>query len=218
MVRLLSAAALAVALTASAPVLGLSSLRAQAAKQAAGTAGVIPPANSLVPGDVIRVQIWREDDLSGQFQVDEDGSVVLPLLGKKQVVGIDPDVLREQLTDDYGEYLVNPAVNVTLLRRIVVLGEVRVPGQYTVDATNSVADVIARAQGVTPEGNAEDIVLVRDGQRLATGLSGTESIQEAGIRSGDQIIVGQRSWASRNFSSIVGIASILANMYVIIRR
>ena len=80
------------------------------------------------------------------------------------------------------------------------------------------ADVIARAQGVTPGGNAEDIVLVRDGQRLRAGITGMESLQGAGIRSGDQIIVGRRSWASRNFSSMVGIISILANVFVIVAR
>lgn len=174
--------------------------------------------NSLLPGDVIRVAIWREEDLSGEFQVDQDGSVILPLLGRRQVVGISPDRLREQLTEEYGGYLVNTAVNVTLLRRVVVLGEVRVPGQYTVDATQSVADLIARAQGLTPEGNAEDIRLLRDGQSYRTNLSGTLSLVEAGIRSGDQIVVGKRSWWSRNFSSLVGVASILANVVVIVSR
>lgn len=174
--------------------------------------------NSLQPGDVIRVAIWREQDLSGEFPVDSDGFVILPLLGRKRVVGISPDRLREQLTDEYGEYLVNTAVNVTLLRRIVVLGEVRVPGQYTVDATQSVADLIARAQGLTPDGNAQDIILVREGERFKTTLAGTQSIADAGIRSGDQIIVGKRSWWSRNFPSVVGVASIIANVVVIIRR
>jgi len=174
--------------------------------------------NSLLPGDVIRVAIWREEDLSGDFQVDEDGSVILPLLGRRQVVGISPDRLREDLTEEYAEYLVNTAVNVTLLRRVVVLGEVRVPGQYTVDATQSVADLIARAQGLTPEGNAEDIRLLRQGESFRTNLSGTLSLVEAGIRSGDQILVGKRSWWSRNFSPLVGVASTIANVYVIVTR
>ena len=195
------------------PLVGLDFVRAQTA-----VGSVAQPESSLLPGDVIRVEIWREEDLSGEFQVDEQGGVVLPLLGKKQVLGISPDDLRDQLSEEYAQYLVNSAVNVTLLRRIIVLGEVRVAGQYTVDATNSVADVIARAQGVTPEGNAEDIVLVRAGRRLRTGITGMESLQEAGIRSGDQIIVGRRSWTSRNFSSMVGIISILANVYVIVAR
>ena len=213
MLRLYWAIGLASTLLGMAPLVGLDSARAQTV-----TESVAEPANSLLPGDVIRVEIWREEDLSGEFQVDEQGGVVLPLLGKKEVLGISPDDLRDQLSEEYSQYLVNSAVNVTLLRRIIVLGEVRVAGQYTVDATNSVADVIARAQGVTPGGNAEDIVLVRDGRRLRTGITGMESLQEAGIRSGDQIIVGRRSWASRNFSSMVGIISILANVIVIVAR
>lgn len=201
-------------LVASAPV------GAAAQQSASPTTDPQTPAttNSLLPGDVIRVAIWREEDLSGEFQVDEDGSVILPLLGRRQVVGISPDRLRETLTEEYGDYLVNTAVNVTLLRRVVVLGEVRVPGQYTVDATQSVADLIARAQGLTPDGNAEDIRLLRSGESFRTNLSGTQSIVEAGIRSGDQILVGKRSWLSRNFPSVVGVASIIANIVVIVSR
>ena len=180
------------------------------------TAAAHSESNSLLPGDVVRVQIWREEDLSGEFQVDEQGAVVLPLLGRKEVSGISQERLRDQLTEGYAQYLVNTAVNVTLLRRVNVLGEVRIPGQYTVDATNSVADVIARAQGITADGDAEDIVLLRGGQRLPAGLAGTQSLLEAGIRSGDQIIVGKRGWASRNFSAMVGVFSILANVAVLV--
>lgn len=206
MVRLLSAAALAGILLGMTPLAGLDRARAQAAP-------VTAAASSLLPGDVIRVLIWREDDLSGEFQVDEQGSVILPLIGARQVLGVSPDRLREELAEEYAKYLVNTAVNVTLLRRVVVLGEVRVPGQYTVDATNSVADVIARAQGVTTDGDANDIVLMRGGQQLRATL--TQSIAEAGIRSGDQILVGKRGWVARNFSSLVGVVSLLVNVYAI---
>lgn len=171
-------------------------------------------ANSLLPGDVIEVRIWLEPDLSGKFQVDEGGEVVLPLLGKKQVVGISPQALRDQLTEEYKRYLINPSVNITLLRRINVLGEVRVPGLYTVDATVSVADVLAMAQGLTPDGDANDIVLVRGGAIIRSNLTGTMVIGEAGIRSGDQIIVGKRSWAERNIGAIIGLASIVASIAI----
>jgi polysaccharide export outer membrane protein len=215
MVRLLSAVALAVALLGTSlagPLSGVARLQAQST---GGASAAPAPTNSLLPGDMIRTQVWREPDLSGEFQVGEDGSVVLPLLNRVQVSGIPEDKLREQLAEAYGKFLVNTAVNLTLLRRVNVLGEVRVPGQYTVDATNSVADLIARAQGLSPDGNSEDIVLIRGGQRLRAGLAGTQSLQEAGIRSGDQIMVGKRGWASRNFGSIVGVVSILANVIVI---
>jgi protein involved in polysaccharide export with SLBB domain len=214
MVRLLSAAALAGILLGT-PLAGVGRLQAQAAAGPTGPAAVAS-LNSLLPGDMIRTQVWREPDLSGEFQVDEDGTVVLPLLGRTPVSGVPEDKLREQLQDAYGKLLVNPAVNVTLLRRVNVLGEVRVPGQYTVDATNSVADLIARAQGVTADGNSEDIVLVRGGQRLRAGLAGTQSLSEAGIRSGDQIMVGKRGWMSRNFSSMASVLSVAASIIVLV--
>ena len=175
------------------------------------------PATSdqLLPGDVINVEIWREEELSGQFQVDENGVVVLPLLGRKTVTGVSAGDLRDQLIEEYGEYLVNPAVLVVLLRRVNVLGEVRSPGVYLVDATQSVADLIARAQGITIDGNPDDIRLIRDGVVTRGDRSGSLSIQAAGIRSGDQVSVGKRSWLSRNFASVVGIASIIANIVVI---
>lgn len=195
--------------------LALLAVAAGAASAQTASADTPAPANSLLPGDVVRVAIWQEEDLSGDYVVDEDGSVVLPLLGRRQVVGIEPDRLRERLTEEFSEYLVNVAVNVTLLRRVVVLGEVRVPGQYTIDATQSLADLIARAQGITPDGNANDIQLLRDGQRYRANLGAT-SLGDAGIRSGDQIVVGKRSWFSRNFPSIVGMASLVANVVTVI--
>ena len=194
----------------------LLSLTAASVSAQATPVDVPPPTRSLLPGDVVRVAIWQEEDLSGDFVVDGDGSVVLPLLGRRQVVGVEPDSLREQLTEEFADYLVNVAVNVTLLRRVVVLGEVRVPGQYTLDATQSVADLIARAQGITMDGNANDIRLIRDGQSYRANLSGTSSLGDAGIRSGDQIVVGKRSWFSRNFPSIVGMASLVANVVTVI--
>ena len=216
MVRLLSAVALAGILLGT-PLAGVGSLQGQASAEPSRPSATVPAQNtSLLPGDMIRTQVWREPDLSGDFQVDEDGTVVLPLLGRTPVSGVPEDKLREQLQDAYGKLLVNPAVNVTLLRRVNVLGEVRVPGQYTVDATNSVADLIARAQGVTADGNSEDIVLVRGGQRLRTGLAGTQSLSEAGIRSGDQIMVGKRGWMSRNFSSMASVLSVAASIIVLV--
>lgn len=200
-------------------VISLTALLALATGSAAAQAvsqGANPTTASLLPGDVIRVAIWQEESLSGEYTVDEDGSVTLPLLGRRQVVGVEPETLRDQLTEEFGDYLVNVAVNVTLLRRVVVLGEVRVPGQYTVDATQSVADLIARAQGITSDGNADDIRLIRDGQSYRTDLNGTQSIGEAGIRSGDQIQVGKRSWWARNFPSLVGVASLVANVVTVI--
>jgi len=176
----------------------------------------VDDATSLLPGDVIRILIWREGELSGDFPVSGDGTVVLPLLGTRPVLGISMDRLRDQLTTDYDEYLVNPSVNVTLLRRITVLGEVRLPGNYLVDATVSVAQLIAQAQGVTPDGDINKLQLLRGGQIVRGDLSSTLLLTEAGIRSGDQVTVGKRGWLSRNLTSMVGLLSIVSNVVSVI--
>jgi polysaccharide export outer membrane protein len=164
----------------------------------------VQTAPALHPGDAIRVQVWREPDLSGTFEVDDRGIVVLPLLGERTVTGLSPDDLRDALLEDYAEYLQNPSVQVTLLRRINILGEVRSQGLYPVDATISLADALALAGGITPNGNPDDIRLIRGDQVIRQNLDRATLVGSAEIRSGDQIVVGQRSWASRNSTAILG--------------
>ena len=203
------------ALLASVPALG--ALPDTATAQISGDQGdgASTRANSLLPGDVVEIQIWREDDLSGQFTVDESGEVILPLLGARRVLGISAQALRDELTADYAVYLQNPSVTVRLLRRITVSGEVRAPGLYTVDATLSVADLIARSGGLSLDADPNKIELLRDGETFEMDLNGATIVGEAGIRSGDRITVGPRSWFSRNFPSVVGVISIISNVILI---
>jgi polysaccharide biosynthesis/export protein len=166
------------------------------------SASLAPPA--LQPGDAVRVRVWREGDLSGEFQVDQRGVVTLPLLGEREVTGMHPDSLRDRLVVEYREYLQNPSVEVTLLRRISVLGEVRSPGLYPVDGTMTLADAIARAGGVGPQGNDDDIRLIRDGIEIRTDLDEEILVGSADLRSGDQVVVGQKSWFARNSAAVFG--------------
>lgn len=184
----------------------------------AATAQAPDPTGALLPGDVIDIDIWQEETLSGEFTVDESGTVVLPLVGEWSVAGVSARDLREQLAAAYAVYLNNPSINVKLLRRITVSGEVRVPGLYTVDATVSIADLIARAGGLNVDADAEKILLFRDGQRLELDLNGATVVGEAGLRSGDRVSVGKRGWLGRNLPSVVGIISIISNVVLIATR
>lgn len=165
-------------------------------------ADVRPP--ELHPGDAIRVMVWREEDLSGDFPVDDRGIVTLPLLGERNVEGVHPDTLRERLAADYREYIRNPSIDITVLRRVNILGEVGMPGLYPVDATISLSEALGLAGGITPNGNPEDIRLLRDGRVIQQDLDQASRIGPTDIRSGDQIFVGQKSWLSRNPGALVG--------------
>lgn len=180
----------------------------------ATTVAVAPEPQVLRPGDLVRLRIWREPDLSGDYPVDEQGVVVFPLIGPRTVTDISPDSLKRDLIEAYAVYLRHPSIDVVLLRRVNVLGAVARPGLYSVDPTMMVADVIALAGGTTPIGNPDEIQLVRDGRTITTRLSQRARLAELSIRSGDQFYVPERSWIARN-SNIVA-AAITATVSLII--
>jgi protein involved in polysaccharide export with SLBB domain len=190
-------------MTRSLPLLLLAAAGALAcgggtAQHAPTTVAPAATPGALRPGDLVRLRIWREPDLSGDFAVDEQGKVVFPKLGPIEVVGMAPDSLKARLVDSYSVYLRNPAIDVMLLRRITILGGVRNAGLYPVDPTMTLADAYALAGGISPDGKPDQIELVRDGQRTTFKVSGQTRIGDTPLRSGDQLYVPTRGWLARN--------------------
>lgn len=175
-------------------ILSVAPLRAaltQTPDDRAATAG-------LLPGDIVRLKIWREPDLSGDFSVDQTGVVTFPMLGPMVVTAQSEEALEKRLITLYQEYLRNPSIDVTLMRRVNILGAVRVPGLYPVDPTMTIADAVALAGGATPDGNRREIELMRGGERIGVKLNDSMRISDLPLRSGDQIFIPERSWISRN--------------------
>jgi polysaccharide export outer membrane protein len=202
-------------------ILALFLVSGAAAAQSAEMAA--PPADTtaltLRSGDVIRVQIYREDDLNGDFLIDEDGIAVLPLLGPQRVTGIPMRDLRTRLADAYREHLRNPSINITPLRRINVLGEVQRPGVYAVDPTVSVADAVSMAGGATAAGDLRRIRIIRGGQVLRERVGAAETLRSAGVWSGDQVIVDRRSWFERNSTFVVStVLSVTSIIIALVRK
>lgn len=162
------------------------------------------PDPGLRPGDVVKVAVWRESDLSGRFQVDDRGIVTLPLLGERQVGGMYGPDLRDRLLEDYREYLQNPSIEVTVLRRVNILGAVNAPGLYPVDETISLTEALGLAGGISPEGDAEDIRLYRDGSVIYDALDRSALVGDIDIRSGDRIVVAEKGWFERNPGALIG--------------
>lgn len=156
------------------------------------------------PGDIVQVSVWREPDLGGEFAVDDRGIVTLPLLGERDVDGMEAPALRDELLEEYREYLRNPSIEVKVLRRINILGAVNQPGLYPVDATISLAEALALAGGISPTGDADEIRLVRDGRSLYEDLDRSALIGDVDIRSGDRIVVGEKGWIERNPGALIG--------------
>lgn len=185
-------------------LLALLSVESRAQTQEQGHSDAAPQSDTLLPGDVVRLRIWREPDLSGEFPVDEQSTATLPLIGPVRVRGISRDSLKRALTASYLVHLRNPSIEVTLLRRVNVLGSVRKPGLYPVDPTMTVADALALAGGITPDAKRDAIRLQRRGDQVAVELSPGTQLVQTPLRSGDELYVPQRSWISRNPGFVVG--------------
>jgi polysaccharide export outer membrane protein len=174
----------------------LAFLPSRATAQGATNAPAVEP--TLAPGDVIRVAVWREPDLSGEFLVNENGVVTFPLLGEINVLEIPISQLRDRLIQRYSVDLRNPSITVTPLRRIYVLGEVTKPGLYTVDPTISLAGAVALAGGATPSGDLERLRVIRNGVVIVDRAAAQSSLSVVNMRSDDQVFVDRRGWFDRN--------------------
>lgn len=158
----------------------------------------------LAPGDAVRIAFWREPEMNGEYPVDEMGVVVLPLLGARSVIGFAPAQLKAQLNEDYAKELRTPDdVQIVLLRRVRVLGAVKEPGLFLVDPTMTLGDAVALAGGATPDGKLNGIRVMRGGVEVRADLDQSTPMAEH-LRSGDQILVAQKSWLSRNTTLVIG--------------
>lgn len=168
-----------------------------------------PPPNHIEPGDIIRLWIWREENMSGLYPVDSEGTIVLPRLGRWPVGGKEAALLKNELIDAYARYLRTPSIEVTFLRRINVGGAVQKPGVYHIDPTMTVRDVLLEAGGPTPLGRTDRVELIRDGDLIQARLRQDLPVVESPIRSGDQLYVPERNWFARNTNAAVGIGGAL---------
>lgn len=163
------------------------------------------------PGDRVSVKVYREPELSADATVDVDGGLALPRLGTIPTRALSVAALHDTLRARYAGFLRNPSFELSVLRRVVVNGEVMKPGVYFVDIGSTLRDVIAQAGGVGERGDARKVTVVRDGREMSQP---DWERTAAELQSGDQVLVGQRSWLSRNALALTGTATALASVIV----
>ena len=198
----------AAALLAGAPVAAQSSV-------AARDTNVV-----LHPGDMVKVTVWRNQEMSGDFMVGMNGALRHPLYQEVPIAGIPLYQVEQRLTQFLTKYEQNPQLVVEPLFKVTVGGEVRLPNLYPLPRTTTVSQAVAQAGGVTQDGRLDKIDLYRGGQKIemdlteASGRWANEPIQ-----SGDQIIVTKKSNFVRNvFLPLVGVAGAVASIINVARR
>jgi len=175
-------------------VLGLGLLTACSTTRTPLCAGGAPDESGLAgyrlgPHDRIRVTVFRQPDLSGQFELDGEGSLALPLVGNIAAGSLTTRELEDEIERRLQSegYLVNPQVGVEPLkhRSFYVLGEVRRPGSYEYRNGISVINAVALAGGYTYRANTSHAAIERGGCSFPTQA-------ETAVLPGDIVTVAER--------------------------
>lgn len=155
--------------------------------------GTMTAGYRLGGGDKVRLTVFGEEDLSGEFEVDGTGRLSLPLIGDIQAGGRTlPDVEKLIMATLTEGYLVNPRVNLQVLnfRPFFILGEVNKPGSYPYVNDMTVINAVALAGGYTPRAAVGKVYVKRAGNAADKGETAVP--EDARINPGDIIRVDER--------------------------
>ena len=139
-------------------------------------------------GDQLRVTVFGQEELSGEFEVDSAGRITLPLVADMRVVGSSVNEVEAMIFDALSpDYLQNPVVSVEVLtyRDFFILGEVANPGPYDYVGKMTVITAVAIAGGFTYRAVEDEFIITRDGRQFAAG-------KESPVLPGDVVEVRER--------------------------
>jgi polysaccharide export outer membrane protein len=155
----------------------------------------------LGPGDKLRIEVYKDEQLSQSVQVRPDGKITLPLIGDLTAASHTAIELRDRITESLKEYVTNPTVTVivveALASQVYVMGEVTNPGTMQLHGPTTILQALAMAGGFKEFANTKDVKVLRP-------RSGSDSIETIRfnykdvingdakpfyLRSGDTVIV-----------------------------
>lgn len=142
----------------------------------------------LGAGDKVRVQVFGDETLSGEYQVDGRGAFTFPLVGAIAAGGLTSTQLESALETKLKEYMRAPNVSVEILnyRPFYIVGEIRKPGSYPYVDGMTVVNAVAIAGGFTYRARENDFVI----QRKPSGQINARPATP--VLPGDVIIVRER--------------------------
>jgi polysaccharide export outer membrane protein len=178
------------------------------AKGAKGEAKLTPalgagenPAYKIGPQDLLKIDVWKEDQLTRIVPVRPDGKITLPLLNDIQASGLTPMELASAISDQLKKYITNPQVTVTVTeinsRRIYVTGEVLKAGAYALLPHMTVLQALSSSGGFTQFARVKNIYVLRteNGKQVKMPFNYKEAVraknpeQNIELLPGDVIVV-----------------------------
>ena len=127
----------------------------------------MPDDYKLQSGDKLRVEVYKDTQLSQSVQIRPDGKITLPLIGDVAASGLTPIALRDRIATSLKDYVNNPVVTVIVVEgtspTAYVVGEVNHPGPVVLQANMTVLQALAVAGGLKDFADSKNIRILRKG-------------------------------------------------------
>jgi polysaccharide biosynthesis/export protein len=182
-----------------------SSVPAGTGSASRSVAGVLVPASDpdykIGPLDVLRIDVWKEAEVSRTVPVRPDGKISLPLLNDLQAAGLTSVQLSKIIANGLKEYITNPQVTVSVTeinsRRVYITGEVTHPGALSLLPHMTVLQALSSSGGFTLFAKIKEIYVLRNenGKKVQHPFNykdvvkGKGQDQDIELQAGDVIVV-----------------------------
>lgn len=159
------------------------------------------PNYTVKPGDTLAISVWKEPDLQKETLVRPDGSFSFPLVGEVDAKGKTVADLNKVVSQKLAKFISDPVVTVSIQEirgnKVYVIGQVNKPGEFIMNPSVDVMQVLSMAGGTTPFASLGDIVVLR---RTPAGkqslpfryndvVKGRRMDQNIDLQAGDVVVV-----------------------------
>jgi protein involved in polysaccharide export with SLBB domain len=139
------------------------------------------PTGTLRSGDLLKIRVYRDSELSGQYLIDAQGNVQMPGVGVIRAAGLDPTQITERMIEAFrARGFRTPEIAIQPLIRVSVLGEVRAPGLYPVEPGVSLIQLLTLAGGPSDHANLKKAQVIRENHVFTVDLESALAGSAAG--------------------------------------
>jgi len=171
----------------------------------------------MASGDLLRIAVWRHPELSGEFVIGTDSTLVHPVYQVIKVGGAPLSVDKERLRRLLVTYEQDVQIVIEPLFPVTVAGEVRQPNLYRLPQGTTIAQAVALAGGPTEQGRLDKIRLIRRDGEITIDLAHSYAKYETlPLGSGDQLLVARRGSFSVLRDLFLPVASLTAAVAAVI--
>ncbi len=165
----------------------------------------------ISPGDVLYISVWENPDLTGEVIVRPDGMISFPLIDEVKAAGLTISELDKEMTEMLKEYIRFPDVSISLRamggQRVIILGEVKSPGVYSLKGRKTVLEAVALAGGFTKDAVLNSVIVIKGGLKnphpkrvdLASALKKGKMKEDIVLDSQDIVFVPKKFIADLNY-------------------